>query len=212
MTRSSPKMLGRIGAELLAAELAKYDIDLKLEISGNRVKFVSLTGYEIETKRETKKMSVVFLFNQTLTSVLMVTKNRGPYPGALNGVGGKYDEVNDWVTPCPTLNMGYCAQREVSEETSFTPDLDDLCLLVTEIFPPGGSPPWGRDIWIELWVYCGVVDENSIKQTEDEQLSWMPTTKLLEKLPTDRTLAGSGNIPYFINLALMRLEQVWDGN
>jgi len=69
-------------------------------------------------------------------------------------------------------------------------------------------PPWGTDDRkIELWVFCGIINEKDVRQMEDEQLVWIETKKLYVEDNLDH-LAGDGNIPYFVNIALKYLKGI----
>ena len=154
-------------------------------------------------------MSVCFLFTPDIEEVLMIHKLRGPYPETWNGVGGKFNMELDNISNDPRINMKACAKREIFEETSLDIDTSLLCWIVTETFPPGEQPPWGtKGKPLELWVYCAVVDKDTIKQVENETLKWFDIDELLNDKVYDETLAGSGNIPYFINLSKIYLTNL----
>lgn len=153
-------------------------------------------------------MTVNFLFTPDYREVLMIHKDHGPYPDSLNGVGGKYEDEKDSISNDPVLNAKLSAKREIFEETEANILVNDLQWLVTERFPPGECPPWGDDREIELWVFCAIIRKSQVRQVERERLEWVKTSSLLSMLPTDETLAGSGNIPYFIRIALMKLSLV----
>lgn len=159
-----------------------------------------------------KTMNVSFLFTPDLTEVLMVNKNRGPYPNRLNGVGGKFDEdLDGQFTDNPLTRNTLSAWREICEETLANLRLSQIDWLATEIFPPGNQPPWGDGECIELWVFCSIVEKSHIVQVEDEPLVWVKVNDILKIPPNENIfsqyrLAGSGNIPYFINLAILHLN------
>ncbi len=131
------------------------------------------------------KYTVVFIFSQNMSQVLMIDKTKGPYPGCLNGVGGKID-VTD-------ITEEYGALREVEEETGLTQtDIEPLSFLTRQIFPNG----------VELNVYYTKIKHFAVaKQMEEEVIGWYNTKELLDV--TNPRLAGEGNIAYFLNYALI---------
>lgn len=133
------------------------------------------------------KYTVVFIFSHDLEKILMIRKTKGPYPGCLNGVGGKIEDSD---------RNGYTAAlREVKEETGI--ELRDMKCLRYEMkieYTTG----------TELYVFYAVLKEGvHEKQMEEEILEWHLVKDMLNV--QDKILAGDGNIPYFINYALNEL-------
>lgn len=144
-------------------------------------------------------MTVNFLFTEGMEELLLVKKNRGPYPNHFNGVGGKFDRKLDVLKgDGKYLNMKRSANREIREEAKINIPVERLHWLVTEIFPEGKTAPWGIDGRVELWVFYAIVDKAQVQQMEDEKLSWFKVERLKE---IENQLAGDGNVPYFIDLA-----------
>jgi 8-oxo-dGTP pyrophosphatase MutT (NUDIX family) len=133
--------------------------------------------------------TLLFIFDEPLNQVLLVNKNRGPYPNCLNGVGGKL-ELSD---PSPT----HGALRELREETGITREqLLKFNPLVTLNFPSG----------TELHVFYGVLKSGfNFTQIEDEPLGWFPLSDTLNV--SDTRFAGEGKVPYFINASLVALRE-----
>ena len=131
------------------------------------------------------KYTLVFIFSNDFSKVLMIHKTKGPYPGCLNGIGGKIEPTD--------RDELHGALREVMEETGLSPlVMTPLRFLVKETHPSG----------TELNVFytrLGYLARET--QIEEEKLEWFKVEELLDV--RDRRLAGEGNIPYFINYALM---------
>lgn len=124
----------------------------------------------------TKEFTVIFLFNNDCTSLLLQNKKRGPFLNRWNGVGGHLKQAEVPI---------FGAVREVSEETGIkTWDLDFIC-----------SIRFHNEV--HLHCFCGRVKMEDVHQIEDEPLQWFSLPEV-EKLP----LAGDGNIPWLINESL----------
>jgi len=148
--------------------------------------------------------SVVYLFNPDLSEVLFVHKNRGPFPGKLNGVGGKFDREKDTYAGgvfTPFTMMNACARREIMEETGALLDESQLHLLLKETFFDE------HQFGAELWIYCGIVEKDSILQLEDEKQVWYRVISVFNP-QNGKDLAGNGNIPYHIRLSLLKLQEI----
>lgn len=134
------------------------------------------------------KFTVSFIFDSTLSKVILIEKNRGYYVGCLNGVGGKIELGEESYVG---------ALREIKEETGIQiSQISKFCWLTTMIFPSG----------IELNVYYGVLSEGiSFTQIEDELLAWMSVDEITDI--SDTRFAGEGNVCYFVNAALCELKR-----
>lgn len=155
---------------------------------------------------DTKIYNVNFLFTEDLSEVLMIHKNRGPYPDTINGVGGKYECEKDFEWSNSTINnITHSSIREIQEETSVTSEIP-LHFVLCEIFPQGNVTPWNANNITELWVFCGIVDKNEVSQTEDEILEWYKTDDIISSSVCDESIAGNGNVPYFVNLSVRLLQ------
>lgn len=134
--------------------------------------------------------TIIFVFTQDMEDVLLQRKNRGLYNGRLNGVGGKIDSTD---------NSAYeGAVRELAEETGLVyPYIEPLRYMLTEYTIQGHT--------LHIY-YTKVVDieNNPPRQIEDEILDWYSVAELYDVRNKD--LAGDGNLPYYINLAV-HIEQ-----
>ena len=99
-----------------------------------------------------KHMTVTFLFSPDKDEVLLLLKNRGPYTGAWNGVGGKVEDgEHSYIRS---------AVREVEEETGVKLIASDLQYLLSCNFMTGTA----------LHVFTGIVDKDAPRQCESEQI------------------------------------------
>lgn len=157
--------------------------------------------------QEKQIYNVNFLFTADLSEVLMIHKNRGPYPNTINGVGGKYDSTLDHIYGgFEQLNVKHSASREIQEEASSIIRDEDLYFVLCEIFPDGDITPWNPDHFTELWVFCGIVNKDEVSQKEDEKLEWFKTEDIISSSVRNESIAGNGNVPYFVNLAVRLLQ------
>jgi len=130
----------------------------------------------VDGKDLEKEFTLILLFNENDTKVLLQKKIRGNYPNCWNGVGG---HLKHGETPL----VG--ARREVEEETGIsTWNLDFICKIRFYNY-------------VILHCFCGRVNEKDVKQVEDEPLQWF---SLLEV--DNLSLAGDGNLPWLINESL----------
>ncbi len=140
------------------------------------------------------RYTIIFIFSWDMKKVLMMHKTKGPYPGRLNGVGGKIEDFD--------LSAEYGAYREVKEETGLLPEeMAPLFFLVQEIFPSG----------TELNIFYTKMDSSAkARQMEEEKLEWFNTLDLLDV--RDLRLAGEGNIPFYLQYALILENAAYPAN
>lgn len=153
--------------------------------------------------RTPKKYTVVLLFNEDLSKILLQTKASTAFAGMLNGVGGK-------VEPDESPMQG--ALREMTEELSISKagldeHMDRFDWLGTLTLPENCDERF-PDNYPELWFFAGVLSDESIVQTPVgglEEVSWYRLGSAGMPI-TDRELAGDGDLEYFIERALRRLR------
>lgn len=137
-----------------------------------------------------KKYVVGIVFDSEMFNCLMLLTNHGPYPGKLNGVGGKIEEGE-----LPIAAM----EREFTEETGISPcDVDTIEFMVRMEFPSK----------VELHVYYIKLKDtirNSswppMKAVDEGHLIWIATNALTDA--SYGLLAGEGNVAWFVNYALI---------
>lgn len=132
-----------------------------------------------------KRFTLIFIFDTSLSHVLLVKKQRGYYIGMLNGVGGKIEDGD------PSTESA--ALRELKEETSIhRSDMSVFNWLTTLHYPSG----------TELNVFYGVLRKGKdFLQVEDEPLAWYDLDTIANV--SDERLAGEGGVAYFIHAAAL---------
>lgn len=104
--------------------------------------------------------TLIFLFNEDYSKVLLVYKNRGPYVNKFNGIGGKLEEEE-----CPVTG----AIREAYEEVGVN--------LISKINYLGLYHP---NINVDLHVFYALVNENDVSQKEDEPIKWFKVNTITD--------------------------------
>lgn len=139
------------------------------------------------TKDTPKRYTVGIVFDYSMEECLMLLTNHGPCPGKLNGVGGK---IEDGETPDIAM------AREFYEETGIPiTAVDKVKFLVKMEFPSG----------VELQVYYIILSEIEshslppVTEVDEGHLIWIGAEQLTDA--SYSTLAGEGNVAYFINAA-----------
>lgn len=140
---------------------------------------------------KTQRYSVVILFNNDGSKILLQKKNRTAFAGKLNGVGGK---INNGEIP----STG--ALREMQEEASLRPeDLEHFKWCGT-LLVPEQCDEQNLDKYPELWFFAGIVKDESRAQkpeNETEEIDWYELNSDNKPI-TDLETAGDGDLEYFI--------------
>lgn len=124
-------------------------------------------------------VNIIILYNQDNSKVLMCHRQKNPYKGLYNFVGGKLE--NDETR----LESAY---RELQEETGITKDQVILKEAMSFIY---------YHLDYELFVATGKVDDSIPLQSEKHPLVWIDVTENFE----DRNkFAGDGNIQHMIDV------------
>ena len=124
-----------------------------------------------------KKVNVIIVYNKEMTSVLMCKREKNPYKGLYNLVGGKIEKENDG------LNEAY---RELREETNISKEDIDLVHLMNFTYINDD---------VELEVYYGVLKHDVQLVEEVNKLTWM---SIEENFFDCSKFAGEGNIGHMI--------------
>lgn len=126
-----------------------------------------------------KKLNIVIVFHPQEDKVLMCLRQKRPYLGKYNFVGGKL--LSD--------ESGFdAAYRELYEETGISSDKIDLkFLMLTQYFEDD----------IELQVYYGTLKESVALLSEANPLIWIDLSE--DFLDCDR-FAGDGNIYHMLKM------------
>ena len=143
--------------------------------------------------KDIQQYSVILLFSENGSKILLQKKDRTDFKGMLNGVGGK---VEDGEKPLDG------ALRELMEETTLKKD--DLLSFqwIGRLTLPIQCDRTHADKNPDLWFYAGVVKDGvkvERNDNETEDVNWYPLDK---NVPiTNKLLAGDGNLTYFIGIA-----------
>lgn len=142
---------------------------------------------------KTQRYSVVILFNNDGSKILLQKKDRTAFAGKLNGVGGKMEE-----SEIPSNG----ALREVQEETSLCPeDLEHFRWCGTLLIPEQCDDK-NPDAYPELWFFAGVVKDENLAHKPDnetEEINWYQLNSDNKPI-TCLDTAGDGDLEYFIGV------------
>ena len=123
----------------------------------------------------------IIVFNKTKDRALFCKRQKNPYKGLYNFVGGKVEPGEDSET---------AAYRELFEETGITRGQIRLYRLMDIRYYHQG---------FDLQMYVGKLDEDVLLKEETNPLLWLPLTEDF----TDRDrFAGEQNIAHIMNVAL----------
>ncbi len=124
-----------------------------------------------------KKLNVIIVYNKEKDKILMCKREKEPYKGKFNLVGGKVEPNEDELQG---------AYRELQEETGITSN--DITLTHIMNFQYKLTD-------IELEVYSGIVNKNVKLIEEVNKLYWMDKKENFFDLDK---FAGEGNIGHMI--------------
>lgn len=145
-----------------------------------------------------KKYSVVILFNNDGSKVLLQKKDRTAFAGKLNGVGGKIEDDEQPVAG---------AMREVLEETSIGPEDLERFEWLGILTLCEQCDDKNQDKYPELWFFGGIVkaeDKARKPDTATEEIDWY-VLDCNNRPFTTLEIAGDGDLEYFIGVARRRL-------
>lgn len=124
-----------------------------------------------------KKVNVILVYNKENDKILMCKREKDPYKGKLNLVGGKVEENEDEL---------HAAYRELEEETGITNK--DINLIHIMNFQYKISN-------LELEMYFGKLKKDCTLKEEINKLYWVDKT---ENFFDSKKFAGEGNIYHMI--------------
>lgn len=124
-----------------------------------------------------KKLNVILVYNKDENKVLMCKREKEPYKGKFNLVGGKVEENEK------ELNAAY---RELQEETGISNN--DIKLTHIMNFQYNMSD-------MELEVYAGKLNKDIELEEEVNKLYWLDKD---ENFFDDSKFAGEGNIGHML--------------
>lgn len=142
-----------------------------------------------------KNYVVIMLFNKNYDKLLLVKRNKKPYKGCWNGIGGK---IENNETPCEA------AIRECMEETGIL--LTEPKLLVTYVYPEDNV----MNSNTRLNVIYDCVEEIDVKDNEEGHYEWKNIESVMN--PFDKEIAGLFNLNQFVKeiLDLENIKKFYD--
>ena len=142
-----------------------------------------------------KNYVVIMLFNKDYSKLLLIKRNKKPYKGCWNGIGGKIE--ND-ETPLEA------AKRECMEETGIS--INNPKLLVTYVYPETNV----LNSNTKLNVIYDCVDEVSVSDNDEGHYEWKNTDFVMNQ--NDKEIAGLSNLNQFVKeiLDLENLKKFYD--
>ena len=127
-----------------------------------------------------KKLNVILIYNKNEDKILMCKREKEPYKGKFNLVGGKVEQNE---------NELHAAYRELEEETGITNKDIKLIHLMNLQYKISD---------IELELYCGKLNKNINLIEEVNKLYWIDKN---ENFFDINKFAGEGNIGHMLQHA-----------
>ena len=137
-----------------------------------------------------KNYVVIMLFNKNYDKLLLVKRNKKPYKGCWNGIGGK---IENNEAPCEA------AIRECMEETGIL--ITKPKLLVTYVYPEDNV----MNSNTRLNVIYNCVEEIDVKDNEEGHYEWKNIESVMN--PFDKEIAGLSNLNQFVK-EILDLENI----
>ena len=130
----------------------------------------------------------IIVLNETEDKVLMCIRQKAPYKGLSNFVGGKINSGEDGLT---------AAYRELAEETSIRADQIELVHFMDLTY-------FAESFYIE--VYVGKLRETVEIKGEENPLYWC---SIEEDFFDSTRFAGEGNIGHIIRRLMLVKDQIF---
>lgn len=127
-----------------------------------------------------KKLNVILVYNKTEDKILMCKREKEPYKGKFNLVGGKVEENEDEL---------YATYRELQEETGITQNDIKLTHIMNLQYKMSD---------MELEVYAGKLNKDTNLIEEVNKLYWIDKN---ENFFDIEKFAGEGNIGHMLKQA-----------
>lgn len=124
-----------------------------------------------------KKLNVILVYNKEENKILMCKREKEPYKGKFNLVGGKVEQNEDEL---------HAAYRELQEETGITNKEIKLTHVMNFQYKMSD---------MELELYAGKLNKDVILTEEVNKLYWMSKDENFFDL---NKFAGEGNIGHMV--------------
>ena len=138
-----------------------------------------------------KKLNVIIVYNKEENKILMCKREKEPYKGKYNLVGGKLEENEDCLEG---------AYRELEEETGITKDDTILTYLMNFEY---------KLLDMQLQVFVGKLNKEKTLVEEVNKLYWMD---LNENFFDEEKFAGEGNIGHMLCQVNINKKQIFEGD
>ncbi len=126
-----------------------------------------------------RTVNIVIVYNQDKTKVLMCLRQKNPYLGLYNFVGGKVEANETIIESC---------YRELNEETGITSQQIELDHVMTFQY---------HFLDYQLAIAVGQVDESIPLKSEKHPLFWISVE---EDFENRERFAGDGNIQHMLDV------------
>lgn len=136
-----------------------------------------------------KKLNVIIVYDKDQKNVLMCKREKEPYKGMFNLVGGKVEESEDELC---------AAYRELEEETAITKD--DIRLVNVMNFEY-------KILDMELELYAGKLNKDVKVVEEVNKLYWLNKDENFFDL---EKFAGEGNIGHMIKQVELHKKEIFE--
>lgn len=136
-----------------------------------------------------KKLNVIVVYNNLENKILMCKREKEPYKGLYNLVGGKIEEGEE------SLDAAY---RELEEETGIKKADIKLTSLMNFEYKISD---------MELQVFAGKLNKEVNLVEEVNKLYWLDAS---ENFYDINKFAGEGNIGHMVQRVMMYKEKIFD--
>ena len=135
-----------------------------------------------------KKLNIILVYNKKEDKILMCKREKEPYKGKFNLVGGKVEKDEDEI---------HAAYRELEEETGITKDDIKLTHLMNFQYEISD---------MELELYVGKLNKDVNLVEEVNKLFWFNKN---ENFFDVEKFAGEGNIGHMVKQVEMNKENIF---
>ena len=137
-----------------------------------------------------KKLNIVLVYNVKEDKILMCKREKEPYKGKFNLVGGKVEQGEEEL---------HAAYRELEEETGITKSDIKLTHLMNFQYEMSDT---------ELELYVGKLNKEKELDEELNKLYWIDKN---ENFFNDEKFAGEGNIGHMVKQVEIYKNKLFEG-